>query len=228
MSFWRFVLLFLCCLIPTTSVRAELITDYATPYTGDDTLIQVTLRDGDKVAQVGSVEIALQVVGATADLRGLFLNLVDEDMLDSLVISGANVTSFIKSANAVNDLGAGVNTNPEGPFDLGIELGTAGIGKDDLPATLVVLSHPDRALSIADVFTATDLITPSGPLELLLAVRVTSVLVGDARNGSSKLGIESSGGIVNLRTPEPTSLALLGIGGAVAGLGWYRRSRRAE
>jgi hypothetical protein len=214
-----------------TPARADMITQIATPYTGDPTLVQVTLRDGANVTQAGSVAIDLKVVGAQADLRGLFLNVSDESLLPGLLISGANVTSFLKSAHGVTNLGGGVNSNPEGPFDLGIALGTPGIGKDDLSSSTVILKSPVRALTIADFFTATDPVTPAGPLQLLMAVRVTSVLVHGQRNGSSKLGIEdppvASITSVTLKTPEPTALALVAVGGVLA-VSWSRRRQSRD
>jgi hypothetical protein len=210
--------------------HADMITQIATAFTGDPAQVQVTLRDGANVTLAGSVAIDLKVVGPQADLRGLFLNTLDESLLPGLLISGTNVTSVVKSANSVTDLGGGANIHPEGPFDIGIELGTPGIGKDDLSSVTVTLKSPVRALKIADFFTVPDPVTPAGSHALLLAVRVTSVLVGRERSGSSKLGIDApsgnTGGItsVPVHAPEPTALALLAFGGVLA-VGWPRKRR---
>lgn len=71
--------------------------------------------------------------GLTADLRGLFFNVLG-DAPSSLEVSGADVTDY--GTNTI-DLGNGANMKGGGrsPYDVGVEIGTQGIGKDDIQST---------------------------------------------------------------------------------------------
>ena len=81
----------------------------------------------------GGVKFDLKVVSGYADLRGFFLDVGDSTSGVSVVADGKSiigneqVTSVGKSDNNIS--GTGEN------FDLGIEIGTAGIGKDDISQT---------------------------------------------------------------------------------------------
>ncbi|WP_417208185.1 hypothetical protein [Antarctobacter sp.] len=88
------------------------------------------------------------------DLRGVFFNMNDESKLDDLMVSGADVSSSQFAANDVSNLGHGANIkgdilNTYGEFDGGVEIGSQGIGSDDIQSTSFVLSHPD-GLSLDD------------------------------------------------------------------------------
>lgn len=82
-----------------------------------------------------------------ADLRGLFFHVADENLLSSLSITGANVTTYAIETNKVMQVQGDANMNGEvgkavGPFDIGIEFGEQGIGKDDIRETSFTLSAP--------------------------------------------------------------------------------------
>ena len=117
--------------------------------------------------------------GLTADLRGLFWDVTDESVLGGLMATGADVTDDLYAANAVKDLGNGANLNgaitSKGmAFDAGVEIGTQGIGEDDIQSTTFVLSG-DGDLTL-------DMIAG-----MRFGVRLTSVgeIDGD-RSGSTK------------------------------------------
>lgn len=94
----------------------------------------------------------------------------------TLTSGDGSVTEFRASEDGVINLGAGANMNGAAdPFDVGVEIGTAGIGHDDWQAVGFVLSA-DQALSL-------DLIASQ-----LFGVRLASVGEEDgARTGGLKL-----------------------------------------
>jgi len=99
------------------------------------------------------------------DLRGLFFQVSDEALLNGLKVDGADVTDSEAAADAVSNLGNGANVNGgnDGPFDVGVEIGTQGMSADDIQATTFTLSHDSVDLTL-------DLIA-----EQDFAVRMTSV-----------------------------------------------------
>lgn len=123
--------------------------------------------------------------GTVADLRGLFfdLNTDNQAFLDTLRVTGGDVTDSMFKRDSVVDLGQGANVNGEvvnqcGKFDAGVEIGSSGLkgGKDDIQWTQFTLSSTSGPLSL-DLIRNVD-----------TALRATSV--GDAdgsRNGSLKL-----------------------------------------
>ena len=163
----------------------------ATPFTGDPVEVTLTFDDG---AQPGSVVVTARVDPATpADLRGVFLEFADDDLLPGLRVSGPEVTEV--RVGGVIDLGQGATLRGGGspcPCDLGVELGTPGIGRDDLRTATFVLSHETVDLGLEAL-----------RLERV-GVRVTSV--GD--------GIGGRGGSARLEAlvPEPGALVLMGLG----------------
>ena len=88
--------------------------------------------------------------GKVADFRGLFFHVADESLLSGLSVSGSAVTDRAIAANKVADLGNGANVQgvKSGPFDIGVEFGTSGIGKDDVQSTSFVLSHATESLTL--------------------------------------------------------------------------------
>ncbi|WP_285675123.1 hypothetical protein, partial [Paralimibaculum aggregatum] len=131
----------------------------------------------------GDLLVHLEVLedgGDIGDLRGFFLDIGDESLLSGMSVSGDDITKVKIEANAVTDLGKGNNVNGEvangtGPFDLGVSIGTQGIGKDDIRQTTFTITHDTVDLSL-------DLISGD------LAVRTTSVgPAGGSREGSLKL-----------------------------------------
>jgi len=115
-----------------------------------------------------------------ADLRGLFFHVSDETLLSGLTVTGADVTTYLVNANKVMQVENDVTMNGEvgksvGPFDIGIEFGTQGIGKDDIRETSFTLSA-SKPLSLELV------------LQQSFGLRLTSVSDnGAGRNLSLKL-----------------------------------------
>jgi Ca2+-binding RTX toxin-like protein len=80
-----------------------------------------------------------------ADLRGLFFHVSDETLLPGLTVTGSHVTAYRVDANKVMQVDNDVNMSGEvgksaGPFDVGIEFGSQGIGKDDIRESSFTLS----------------------------------------------------------------------------------------
>ncbi len=211
--------------------HAAIITYNASPYTGDPATAQVTFKDGaDSVGGAGTVTVSINLTGGTiADIRGLFLNVANSTLLSGMSVSGADVTDWqFGPANSVNNLGGGANSNPATGFDLGVEIGTSGIGSDDIPATTFVLSRPMTTLTNAD-FNA---MNSQG---LLFALRLMSV--GPNRDGSSKLsqdGDGNGGGDGNPDgdpdpdvVPEPATLVTVAVLGGMGLLGYRLRRKKA-
>lgn len=172
------------------------------------TPVNFNITMDDEAAGAGKVQLKFDVsAGSFADLRGLFLHVKDESILDGLKVEGNYITQFVKQANSVLDLGGGSNVNGSagggggknggkdnkgggktdtetstglitgnGGFDIGIEVGTQGIGKDDVRSVLYTFSHSSRALSLTDFS------------EQMFGVRMMSVgTSANSREGSSKL-----------------------------------------
>lgn len=117
--------------------------------------------------------------GIIGDLRGLFFDLADEAILNSLVIS-ATSTDIRIGDDSIKDLGDGANMNgllgSDKGYDVGIEIGTSGIGKDDIQSYNFKLDSTVRDLTLAD-FANVD-----------FGVRLTSVgIIGGSRADSSKI-----------------------------------------
>lgn len=176
--------------------------------------LDVSLRIDEK-SSPGDLVFTLSITGpgsTRGDLRGFFLNLADETLLDGLSISGPFVTGSQLAANAVTGISTGhtlKNHRQAGgsptPFDLGIELGTPGISNDDLQTVTFTLSHATRALGLVDVSGQT------------FGVHATSVGKGRCRSGSCKVS-----GVIPV-VPEPGPSILMGLG--LAGLALPGRRR---
>jgi len=193
---------------------------------GDAILINVSFNDS---VVPGSIQATITVVDNPAvagtgigDLRALYFNTVPDaqSFLNGLVITGPHVTQVLAQTNNVDNLGGGTVINPLGPFDVGVEIGTAGIGMDDIQTTTLLISH-------TSAFLTNSLFPPLANDPGFLAVRATSVgTVGGDRNSSGKYGGE--GFIKQLNgeeiIPEPSSAVLWGVGGLLlTGFGYLRR-----
>ena len=126
--------------------------------------------------------------GIIGDLRGLFFDLNDESVRSSLVVTGENTTEVKIGDDSVKDLGDGANMNgllgSDKGYDVGIEIGTSGIGKDDIRSYDFTLGSSTRPLTLQD-FANVD-----------FGVRLTSVgTIGGSRADSSKILEQTSSAI---------------------------------
>ena len=150
-----------------------------------DTIVLVE----EVVAGDGSIDLKFTVTvdesgGVQADLRGLFWDVADESVLPGMTVVSAespDVTDAQFAANAVDDLGNGANmkgaiTKKGAAFDAGVEIGTQGIGKDDVDATSFTLSGADGVDLTLDVIGG-----------MRFGVRLTSVGEEGAREDSLKI-----------------------------------------
>lgn len=131
----------------------------------------------------GHLDFAVDVLSGptkTADLRGLFFNLNDDSKLSGLTYSnGLLVTDF--DVVDVIDLGHGANMHGIAkPFDVGVEFGTQGIGKDDIQSAAFTLNNGANPLTLDDL------------AKVDFGIRLTSVGVqGGLRSDSAKLTVVS-------------------------------------
>ncbi|NNF08185.1 MAG: PEP-CTERM sorting domain-containing protein [Candidatus Eisenbacteria bacterium] len=171
------------------------------PFTGASADVRVLLDD---TVFLDKIQVTVEVIPNPniGDIRGVYFNLGMTNPLVRTDIVGADITDF---GTDTNNLGAGTNMLPDTPYDLGVEIGTNGIGQDDIQRT---------------VFTINDkgVLTTSSFIEF--GVRLSSVgEEGSSREESSKLS-----GTPQTPIPEPATMSLL-IGGLLAG-GVLRRRRK--
>lgn len=103
--------------------------------------------DGDGFTDLKFTLLADPAPGQIADLRGLFWDVTDESQLGNMSVwapGSADVTDSQFTANSVVDLGGGANmsgsiTAGGKRFDAGVEIGTQGIGADDIQSTEFVI-----------------------------------------------------------------------------------------
>lgn len=202
------------------SASATSVSMIAYPFTGADTSVRIVLTE-----DAGDIVVSLRVNEGLGDLRGVFLNIRDNSLLAGLEVTGDDVTDFVfdTSGASVIDLGQGNNLYGGGtpcPCDLGVAIGTPGIGKDDILHTSFVL-HADADLAISDFANE------------LIGVRVTSVSEFDDKGGKDPKNDGSREGSAKLvatipdlgkPVPEPSAGFLLGFG--LTALGYAGRARR--
>ena len=165
-----------------------LINDSATSG-GTNPVLQVTITENPDGTVTFSI-IQLDTAGSyLGDLRGLFFDLADESLIGSLTTAPtANLTELQQGNDTVTNLGDGANMSGllggDSGYDVGVEIGTSGIGSNDIRSFTFTLDSSLRNLTLADFSNVS------------FGARVTSVgmdINGDgtidtARTGSSKTG----------------------------------------
>ncbi|MBE9077381.1 hypothetical protein IQ241_08735 [Romeria aff. gracilis LEGE 07310] len=212
-----------------TPAQAASLNFSLSPFTGDNAKVDVWLLENGSNIDV-KVDVDRSV--ALADLQGIFFNVANESILPSLglVNKGAGVGESKFLANSVDTVGKNVrlvggdsNQNPCSPTggcDGGIEIGTKGIGKDDIQSTSWTFTRRDgQALTLKDF------------AGMSWGIRATSVGTGNNREGSTKLA-----GVVgtlldpqepSADVPEPAVLMALGLFAVGAGYTIKRKSEGA-
>ncbi len=160
------------------------VDDGSTDPSLDQPQVRITITENADGSVTLSAAIEGDVVG---DLRGLFFDIANESLLGTLqyrLTTGgeplplAQIDDGIGGSSGPKDLRMmGQLLGSDGGYDIGIEIGTDGIGKDDYRSFSFVLStSTGTALTLAD-FAGVD-----------FGVRTTSVgLEGSTREDSSKL-----------------------------------------
>lgn len=192
-----------------TGAEALSIDTVTTPFTGTDSAVRVEL-----IEVGGDIRVTATVTLGLADLRAVYLDIVNDSLLSGMSASGEFVTSSQFIADGVINLGRGSNLHGGGtpcPCDIGVELGTPGIGKDDILSTSFLL-HASVPLSVADF------------ADQLVGVRITSTGPDSfSRGGSAKLAGTFPD---TVPVPEPTPALLTAIGLSVLGIARRARRRR--
>ena len=187
---------FLSSLLGLATANALSFDTLTEPFTGTDSAVLVTLSE-----EGGDIRVTATVTLGIADLRAVYLNIGDNSLLSGLSVTGDDVTDYEFAAHGVIDMGQGANLNGGGtpcPCDIGVEIGTPGIGKDDFQTTTFLL-HGLTPLSLSD-FT-----------DQLVGVRITSVGPdADSRGGSAKL-VGTFTDTVPVPEPSPAILTAMGL-----------------
>ena len=178
-----------------------------TPFTGDPAEVQVTIEDSGDGVQI-SLAVDSTNTGNVADIRGFFFDLAGFDAGLDYYFTGSDISGYAYSAGGISNLGGGNNINgggSPGPLDFGVDIGSPGIGSDDVQSTSFFFGVVGGTVS------ETAFIGQSG------AVRVTSV----GPDGGSRSGSSKTTGTFEEMTPVPlpaSGLLLLGGFGAIAAL----------
>ncbi|MDY7055287.1 MAG: energy transducer TonB, partial [Limnospira fusiformis LS22] len=136
-------------------------------FTGAEAQVTVTLEEVE-----GGIQFTVDGVEPIADINGVFFNIEDSSLLDSLSVSGDDVTN----SNFSGDVKRVRNTSISPlKFDAGVQIGTPGIGRDDIQSTVFVITADGEELSL-DQFVGQE-----------FGVRLTSVESEGSRSASSKL-----------------------------------------
>lgn len=163
----------------------------------------VTIDDDtqDKITFNIAVNELLPFIG---DIRGLFFDIAPFPAgLAASDFSGPDITAVNVADNAVTGTSKGISIAPYGPFDVGVEFGTAGIGHDDIQSTVFQIIYAGGL--------GLDAFTFAGQQ---IGMRLTSVGYPDGeRAASSKLFLlAENGGVPPNAVPAPSSFVLLGTG----------------
>ncbi len=186
------------------SANAATITTL-TNNTGSDPIeVDVTIEDFGTDQVQFTLAVNSSNTGNIADLRGFFFDYAGfDETAPFFSLGGTNGSDIgaIDIGDALN-LGGGVNLNGGGvtSFDIGLEIGTAGIGSDDFQTFSFTFGQAGLVLREANFF------------DQRMGVRATSTgAPGSGRGGSSK---------VIGTVPEPSPIPLPAAGWMLlAGLG---------
>ncbi|MCI0535838.1 MAG: VPDSG-CTERM sorting domain-containing protein, partial [Verrucomicrobiales bacterium] len=133
---------------------------------GQQALIEVRIDEllgGDLQVKLDVIDNPGSAGTGIGDLRGWWSQISNESLLPGLSLipvswSGLNAPATVDivgtfgPANGVNDLGNGNNLNGGGtpaPLDFGVDVGTPGIGTDDIQHAIFNLHHSSVALSVS-------------------------------------------------------------------------------
>lgn len=145
----------------------------------------------------GTLNFSLtQAGGIVGDLRGLFFDVADESLIGTMKTNAGATNDFRQGDDNIKDLGDGSNMNgltgSDKGYDAGVEIGTAGIGKDDYQSYSFTLSSSARALTLDDF------------ANVNFGVRLTSVgTIDGSRDDSSKL-LETTSAAINANADSAT------------------------
>lgn len=89
--------------------------------------------------------------GNSADIRGLYFNIADPGLLGMLSITGDDVTNQQLGGAANFKNGNNINGNGSDAYDIGLDIGTPGQGKDDINFTSFTLSSTDGSTLTLDL-----------------------------------------------------------------------------
>lgn len=199
----------------TAAKAASLSFSVSSPISSDSTPAIVDLFLDDTG---GSIKVDVKVADNSpniADLRGVFFNVLDNSLLSGLSITGPRISQF--ATGSVSSLGQGNVITPGGPFEVGVEIGSAGLGKrgaDDIRATTFTISHTSASLTV-NQFARQN-----------FGVRLTSVGTGTNREGSSKL--QGTAPDLPSKPNKPTKVPEPGALGSflLVGLGFMRLGKK--
>jgi hypothetical protein len=151
--------------------------DISESFGGPDFQVTITLEDvldGVKITATGTDP---SLIG---DLRGVFFHVNDFAALAGLTVAGTDVTSFLVAEDAVQKLAKGAvmtgGGKPAHKYDVGVEIGTSGIGKDDIQTTEFIIDST-AGLTIDDF------------INQEFGIRLTSVGAGPRKSSSKVAGI---------------------------------------
>lgn len=89
--------------------------------------------------------------GNSADIRGLYFNIADPNLLSSLSISGDDISNQQLGGAANFKNGNNINGNGTDAYDIGLDIGTPGQGQDDISFTSFTLSSTDGTTLTLDL-----------------------------------------------------------------------------
>lgn len=184
---------------------------FTIPGVGGAPGVEVYVEESGTGALLFNVSV-LDTASLTADLRGLFFRLADATKLVGLKATSTDgtVTDFQAIDNKVIDLGDGANMNgavtKTNAFDVGVEFGTQGIGKDDIQDSAFTLSNTANNLTLDDIaqtlFGArlTSVGSPTGSRSDSAKLTATAPAAPDARNDVYSIFEDNASGLNDPRS----------------------------